>query len=73
MSSNMPMSVLCEVCRAITGDEVSQMFASHIMVNIPNELTNLLGMAAREIQDEDVQNWALNELQEGMLRDDNSS
>ncbi|MCK4822039.1 hypothetical protein KA005_40120 [bacterium] len=73
MSANMPMSVFCEVCRAIISDEPSQMFASHIMVTIPNEAINLLGMAAREITDEDVRNWALNELQRGILRDSNAT
>ncbi len=72
MSANMPMSVFCEVCRAIISDEPSQIFASQIMVEVPNDLINLLGMAAREIPEEDVRNWALNELQEGILRDSNA-
>jgi hypothetical protein len=68
----MSVSSLCEVCRAINGDAVSQMFAAKLIVNISHETSNLLKHAAREIQDEDVRNWALNELK-GVFHDDNSS
>ena len=68
----MSMSALCEVCKAINNDEVSQMFAARLLINIPEEAILLLGMAAREISEEPVRDWALNELT-GVFNDDNSS
>ncbi|HDZ13556.1 MAG TPA: hypothetical protein ENH60_01485 [Pricia sp.] len=59
----MPLSVLCKICRTIDEDEISQMFAAGLNVVVSEDLVFLIAMAAREIQTEEVRNWALNELQ----------
>lgn len=60
--SKMPLSVLCEICKAVNDDEISQIFAAGLNVVVSEDLVFLIAMAAREIQDESVRNWALNEL-----------
>lgn len=64
------MSVLCEICKAISSEKESQMVAAGLNVMIPNDLTNLLGIAVSNIKDVTVRDWALNELK-GVSRDSN--
>ena len=59
----MPLSVLCEICKSVNDDKISQMFAAGLNVVVSEDLVFLIAMAAREIQTEEVRNWALNELQ----------
>lgn len=68
---DMPLSVLCNICKAIDGDEISQMFAARLNIRISEDVTVLMAFAAREIQDETVREWALNELK-GVTRGNSS-
>ncbi len=58
----MPLSVLCEICKSVNDDKISQMFAAGLNIEVSDDMVFLIAMAAREIQDESVRNWALNEL-----------
>lgn len=66
----MPLSVLCEICKAVNDDKISQMFAAGLNIEMSDDAVFLIAMAAREIQDESVRDWALNELRGPEVQDD---